>query len=126
MDHHLVLTDTDCVFLLPAITSMQVITDSLVARTALIDDLVFGSAMSTPNADIAYHLKIKDEEIGAELEEGDVVGFFTDDDDGGTYVKLLKGGDVENAVHAGVISRSFYISANRMPEDGRCICFVLP
>ena len=96
-----------------------VITDSLIARTARIGDLVFGSAMSTPHADIAYHLKIKDDEIEKELEEGDIVGFFTDDDDG-TYVKLLKSEDVDKAVHAGVVSRSYYIAGNRVPEHGRC------
>ena len=101
----------------PGVTNVQaVITDSLIARTARIGDLVFGSAMSTPHADIAYHLKIKDDEIGKELEEGDIVGFFTDDDDG-TYVKLLKSEDVDNAVHAGVVSRSYYIAGNRMPEN---------
>ena len=93
------------------------ITDSLTARTAIIDDLVFGSAASV-NADIAYHLKIKDDELGAELQEGDVVGFFTDEDDGGTYVKLLRSQDCDKAVHAGVVSRSYYLSANKNTEDG--------
>jgi hypothetical protein len=113
-----------CIFIAQAITSTQVITDSLVARTAHIEDLVFGSAMSTPGADIAYHLKIKDEDIEKELEEGDVVGFFTDEDEG-TYVKLLQSNDVDDAVHAGVVSRSYYIAGNRMPEDGRFAIFSL-
>ena len=73
--------------------------------------------LSTPNADIAYHLKFKDDEIGRELQEGDVVGFFTDED-GGTYVKLLQSGDAHKAIHAGVISRSWYLAANRMAEQG--------
>lgn len=102
-----------------AITLTQVITDSLTARTARIEDLVFGSmstdgSMSTRNADIAYHLKIKDEDLEAELQEGDVVGFFTDDHDEGTYVKLLHANDIENAIHAGVVSRSHYIAANKI------------
>ncbi|XP_028411316.1 uncharacterized protein LOC114533890 [Dendronephthya gigantea] len=109
----------------PPMVTDNVITNSLTARTAKIDDLVFGSAASS-NADIAYHLKLKDDELGAELQEGDVVGFFTDDDCGETYVKLLSSKDCDTAVHAGVVSRSYYLSANKTPEDGKTdtVCVV--
>ena len=115
-------------FFLPSSTEIRhtsVITESLFARTACIEDLVFCSmsncnqpSLSTPNADIAYHLKFKDDEIGKELQEGDVVGFFTDEKDGSTYVKLLHSEDAHKAVHAGVVSRSWYLAANRMAEQG--------
>ena len=110
-------------FLLFNLALTTLVTDSLIARTAIIDDLVLGNlstcgTMSTSNADIAYHLKIKDEEVGMELEEGDVVGFFTDKDDGGTYIKLLRSSDAESAVHAGVVSRSAYINANKAIQAG--------
>ena len=117
--------DIRCFFFSTEVIHSSVVTDSLIARTARIDDLVFCSMsncsqmqLSTPNADIAYHLKFKDDEIGRELQEGDVVGFFTDEEDGGTYVKLLQSGDAHKAIHAGVISRSWYLAANRMAQQG--------
>ena len=81
------------------------ILNKLEAKTALIDDLVVRNNLQTPHADIAYHLRIEDNEIASELQEGDIVGFFTDKNDGGTFIKRLVNDDVEEAVHAGVVSR---------------------
>ena len=89
------------------------------ARTATIDDLVVRNTIQSPNADIAYHLRIEDEEICAELEEGDIVGFFTDKEDGGTYIKRLVSSDMDDAVHAGVVSRSYYLAANKQEGTTR-------
>lgn len=95
----------------------NLIVDNLKAQTAVIGSLVVES-IGTPNADIAYHLKVEDPEKCAGLEEGDVVGFYTDPNDGTTFIKPLEGGDIKNAVHAGVISRSHYIAGHK-PMDNK-------
>ena len=88
--------------------------DSLNAKTAIIEDLVANNVrIEAKRADIAYHLRIEDPEICAELEEGDIVGFYTNENDGGTYIKPLRSEDIESAVHAGVVSRSHYLAANK-------------
>lgn len=92
--------------------------DNLKAQTAVIGSLVVES-IGTPNADIAYHLKVEDPEKCAGLEEGDVVGFYTDPNDGTTFIKPLEGGDIKNAVHAGVISRSHYIAGHKPMDNSK-------
>lgn len=101
----------------PASPPTDLIVDTLKARTANIKDLVAENLrIETNNADIAYHLRIEDPQKCARLEEGDIVGFYTDPNDGSTFIEPLKGGGIGNAVHAGVISRSHYIAGHK-PSD---------
>lgn len=93
--------------------------ETLEAKTAFIKDLVAHDVhFETAKADIAYHLKIKDPDICEELEEGDIVGFYGDEESGETYIQPLRSGNIYNAVHAGVVSRSHWMEGNKSHGEG--------
>ena len=43
--------------------------------------------LETTNADLAYHMKLK---VQHDLEEGDIVGFYEDEESGETYIQRLR------------------------------------
>lgn len=105
--------------LFPVSTSFsEVITEHLVAQTAIIDELQINKPMLTQRGDIAYHFplekSLKDE--NEEFEEGDVIGFF-EDPDGKTYIQKLTHFNAKNVKLAGVISRSAYLEAKANLEN---------
>ena len=90
--------------------------DYLEAKRAHIEQLSFVvSNAGNRKADIGYHIKLKDPNACDNFEEGDVVGFFKDDD-GGTSIQLLDNKNGKEAFMAGVITRSAYLEA-RPPMD---------
>ena len=76
----------------------------------------------TTNGDIGYHVKLKNSEGDEPMEEGDLVGFFADDNQAtsDTRIERLTDVNASKAHLAGVITRSAYLQA-RTPgkhEDG--------
>ncbi|XP_048583347.1 uncharacterized protein LOC116609536 isoform X2 [Nematostella vectensis] len=95
----------------------EIITDHLVAQTAIIEELRVNSPILSQRGDIAYHFPLK-KSLKTEseaLEEGDVIGFF-EDPDGATYIQRLTHFNAKKAKSAGVISRSAYLEA-KAPTD---------
>lgn len=107
--------------ILSAIRHKKILVDVLEAKTAYIEDLIISedTHIQTSKADIAYHLKIKDQELCAELEEGDIVGFYRDDESGETYIQQLRSNNIHTALHAGVISRSHWMEGNKPRDKGK-------
>lgn len=97
----------------------KILVDMLDAKTAHITNLVLAAEgpkrarIQTSNADIAYHLRIKDPKLYGELEEGDIVGFYVDEESGESYIQRLRSDNIHNAVHAGVVSRSYWLEGNK-------------
>ena len=89
------------------------------AKRAHIEHLSF--VVSSPGekkADIGYHFRLKNADVCDDFEEGDVVGFFKDDD-GSSSIQLLDNKNGKDAFMAGVISRSAYLEATPpMDENG--------
>ena len=92
------------------------VTDHLQARSAIIDNLRVTKPVLTQRGDIAYHFKLKKHQTDAELEEGDVIGFF-ENADGKTHIEKLTHFNANRARMAGVISRSAYLEAKAPLED---------
>jgi hypothetical protein len=88
--------------------------DHLEAQRANIEHLTFGYMLQTNRGDIAYHIRLTDQAQDQELTEGIVVGFFPLD--GKTKIEPLCSENINDAVMAGVISRSAYIEAD-VPEE---------
>lgn len=87
--------------------------------------------MSTKYGDIAYTWQLMNVDTAGTYEEGDVVGIFPDPVHGNekTYVDLLTPMNYRDATLAGVITRSYYLSANSQEDEegGRAcekICMV--
>lgn len=95
-----------------------VVTDYLEAQRAHIQNLRVQKMISSPNADIAYHLQLQGPYYRRQvLEEGDVVGFFEEKDTGRTEIALLSMDNAQEARMAGVISRSAYLHGNVPAEN---------
>lgn len=92
--------------------------EHLEAKRAHIEHLSFVvSSAGDKKADIGYHFKLKDTSVYDDYEEGDVVGFFKDED-GSSSMQLLNNKNGKEAFMAGVISRSAYLEATPpMDED---------
>ena len=76
------------------------------------------SCAGAKKADIGYHFKLKDPDVCGDFDEGDVVGFYKDDN-GTASIQLLDNKNGKEAFMAGVISRSAYLEATPpMDEDG--------
>ena len=75
----------------------------------------------TTRADLAYHLTLKDPEQYHDLEEGDIVGFYKDEESGETYIKRLRSDNIHNALHAGVVSRSHWLAGHKPLNPGRIL-----
>ncbi|XP_028414401.1 uncharacterized protein LOC114537548 isoform X2 [Dendronephthya gigantea] len=98
----------------------QILVDVLDAKTANVEKLVaknvhFGGRLNveTEQADLAYHLTLKDpDQFVDDLDEGDIVGFFNDES-GETYIEPLRHGNIHNAIHAGVVSRSHWLAGHK-------------
>ncbi|CAH3021668.1 unnamed protein product [Porites evermanni] len=103
-----------------AFRKLQVI-DHLDAKRAHIEHLIFEvQEAGDRKADIGYHFRLKDPNVSDDFEEGDVVGFFNDDD-GHLSIQLLDNKNGKDAFMAGVISRSAYLTATPpMNEKGWC------
>ena len=93
--------------------------DHLEAKRAHIEHLSFVvSNAGAKKADIGYHFKLKDPDLCEDFDEGDVVGFYKDDN-GTVCIQLLDSKNGKEAFMAGVISRSAYLEATPpMNEDG--------
>ena len=70
-------------------------------------------------SDIAYHFRLHNPNNQENVVEGDVVGFFEHSEGGETYIKRLTPENKDKIVHAGVISRSAYLEANRFNDQGK-------
>lgn len=91
--------------------------EHLEAKRANIEHLSFvASSPGDRKADIGYHFKLKDPGVCDDFEEGQVVGFF-EDEDGKTSIQLLSNSNGKKAFMAGVITRSAYLEATPEIED---------
>lgn len=96
--------------------------EHLEAKRAHIEHLSFVvSSPANKKADIGYHFKLKDSSVYDDFEEGDVVGFFKDDN-GTTSIQLLDNKNGKNAFMAGVISRSAYLEATPPMDENGLFC----
>ena len=96
----------------------------LEAKRAHIEHLSF--VVSSPGdkkADIGYHFKLKNPDVCDDFEEGQVVGFFKDDD-GTSSIQLLDNKNGKEAFMAGVITRSAYLEASPNIRDDGSLCFI--
>ena len=93
--------------------------EHLEAKRAHIEHLSFVVSSAGANkADIGYHFRLKDPDVCGDFDEGDVVGFYKDDN-GTASIQLLDNKNGKEAFMAGVISRSAYLEATPpMDEDG--------
>lgn len=93
--------------------------EHLEAKRAHIEHLSFVvSNAGAKKADIGYHFKLKDPDVCDDFDEGDVVGFYKDDN-GTASIQLLDNKNGKEAFMAGVISRSAYLEATPpMDDDG--------
>ncbi|XP_020603148.1 uncharacterized protein LOC110042140 isoform X2 [Orbicella faveolata] len=94
------------------------VVEHLEAKRAHIEHLSFVVSSAGANkADIGYHFKLKDPDVCEDFEEGDIVGFYKDDN-GTASIQLLDNKNGKEAFMAGVISRSAYLEATPpMDED---------
>ena len=102
--------------------------EHLDAKRAYIEHLTFKvQEAGHRKADIGYHFRLKDPNACDDFEEGDVVGFYKDDD-GHSSIQLLDNKNGKDAFMAGVISRSAYLEATPpMNENGLFkFCFFKP
>ena len=108
----------------------HILVDILDAKTARIDKLVAKNAninvdsggtfhVETTQADFAYYLALKDKY--EDLEEGDIMGFYKDEESGETYIQRLRSNNVHNALHAGVVSRSHWLAGHKPLDPGKII-----
>ena len=99
----------------------------LVAKTAKVENLVAKGfvvnggkfRVETSNADLAYHMLLKEPERYDDLEEGDIVGFYENEESGETYIQRLRSNNIHNALHAGVVSRSHWLAGHKPLDPGR-------
>ena len=83
------------------------------------------SSPGQKRADIGYHFRLKNPDVCDDFEEGDVVGFFKDED-GSSSIQLLDNKNGTGAFMAGVISRSAYLEATPpMDENGLFYTFAI-
>ena len=105
----------------------QILVDMLDARTAKVDHLVAKGLsvtgghfrVETSNADLAYHMLLKEPEKYGDLQEGDIVGFYEDEESGETYIQRLRSNNIQNALHAGVVSRSHWLAGHKPVNEGK-------
>ncbi|CAB3991426.1 Hypothetical predicted protein [Paramuricea clavata] len=98
----------------------KILVDLLDAKTAMVDKVVVKDlevqgtcSINTTRADLAYHLTLKEPEKYGDLEEGDIVGFYKDDESGETYIQRLRSNNIDHALHAGVVSRSHWLAGHK-------------
>lgn len=109
----------------------QILVDILDAKTANVGKLVaknvrFGGKFNveTEQADLAYHLILKDpDQFVNDLDEGDIVGLFNDES-GETYIQPLRDDNIRNAIHAGVVSRSHWLAGHKPQDPGKYMIYV--
>ena len=107
-----------CLFLGSAEFQRLRVIEHLEAKRAHIEHLSFvGLRAGDGKADIGYHFKLKDPGLCDDFEEGQVVGFFEDEDDK-TSIQLLDNNNGKRAFMAGVITRSAYLEATPNIQDG--------
>ncbi|XP_067056496.1 uncharacterized protein [Acropora muricata] len=99
-------------------TDREVLTDYLEAQRARIENLTVVNLMQTRRGDIAYHLNLTEAtRRRPDLEEGDVIAFLANSKTGKTEIEKLSHENAQNAVMAGVVSRSAYLNANAPGND---------
>lgn len=88
------------------------------AQRARIENLTVVNVMQTRRGDIAYHLNLTEAtRRRPDLEEGDVIAFLANSKTGKTEIEKLSHENAQNAVMAGVVSRSAYLNANAPGND---------
>ncbi|CAH3131642.1 unnamed protein product [Porites lobata] len=101
--------------------------EHLDAKRAYIEHLTFKvQEAGHRKADIGYHFRLKDPNACDDFEEGDVVGFYKDDD-GHSSIQLLDNKNGKDAFMAGVISRSAYLEATppmNENDDTDVVCVI--
>ena len=92
----------------------------LEANRACIKDLSI-EKLSTRNGDIAYTWHLMNIDTAGRYEEGDVIGIFPDSNhpDDKTFIDFLTPNNYKDATLAGVITRSYYLTANS--REGRIV-----
>ena len=107
---------------IPAYRQRQILVEQLDAKTAKVEKLAVKDFavnaggkfhVETSNADLAYYMKLKEADQYDDLEEGDIVGFYEDEESGETYIQRLRSNNIHNALHAGVISRSHWLAGHK-------------
>ncbi|CAB3990428.1 Hypothetical predicted protein [Paramuricea clavata] len=98
----------------------KILVDMLDAKTAEVDKVVVKNLqvngilnVNTTGADLAYHLTLKEPEKYGDLQEGDIVGFYKDEESGETYIQRLRSNNIHNALHTGVVSRSHWLAGHK-------------
>ena len=81
--------------------------DNLLANNAQIG-MLSANVIQTNNRDIGYHIPLNNFSQKGELKEGDIVGFF-EDENSKTRIEKLNQNNYHRAKLAGVITRSFYL-----------------
>ena len=106
----------------------KILVDLLDAKTATVDKVVVKDlevqgtcSINTTRADLAYHLTLKEPEKYGDLQEGDIVGFYKDEESGETYIQRLRSNNIHHALHAGVVSRSHWLAGHRPLNPGTII-----
>ena len=116
-----------CCVLFAGSRHQHILVDQLDAKTAKVDKLVAKDFevngggrfhVETTNADLAYYMKLKEADKYDDLEEGDIVGFYEDEESGETYIQRLRSNNIHNALHAGVISRSHWLAGHKPLNSG--------
>ncbi|XP_031553760.1 uncharacterized protein LOC116290796 [Actinia tenebrosa] len=99
--------------------------DHLEAKRATFDHVTCRVMQCQSNADIGYHFKLRDQNAAEQYDEGDVVGFFKDEN-GKAVIELLDSENADDAFMAGVISRSAYLEAKQslLEEETDIICVI--
>ena len=104
-------------YIVDVLHARKVVADYVSARSANIGGTVFGRVIQTANGDVGYHVIIKDPDSQPKFDEGEVIGFTTDDTGQTVLFKLT----LENAHEAylkGVVTRSQWIEA-KVPQSDK-------
>jgi hypothetical protein len=98
------------------------------AKTAEVDKVVVKNLqvngilnVNTTRADLSYQLTWKEPEKYGDLQEGDIVGFYKDEESGATYIQRLRSNNVHNVLHTGVVSRSHWLAGHQPLNPGTII-----
>ena len=85
---------------------------------AEIGELIIANPIQTRRGDIAYHFVLKDPNAHPEFKEGEIIGFFADKQRGRVLDKLTRENSPD-ALLRGIVTRSAYIEAKKMPDHGK-------
>ena len=81
-------------------------------------------SINTTRADLAYHdyhLTLKKHEKYGDLQDGDIFGFYKDEESGEIYIQRLRSNNIHHALHAGAVSRSHWLAGHKPLNPGTII-----